>query len=44
MLASEEIITTLRNSECPYDFMQLVKEGCRKNEAVSRYIGIDFSS
>jgi replicative DNA helicase Mcm len=42
-LASEEIINTLRNSECPYDFIQLVKEVCRKNEAVSRYIGSDFS-
>jgi replicative DNA helicase Mcm len=39
-----EVITDIvLKSEFPYDFVELVKHACKRNESVARYIGDNFS-
>jgi DNA replicative helicase MCM subunit Mcm2 (Cdc46/Mcm family) len=42
-LAAEEITNTLSTSKFPYDFIELTKDVCKRNESVAKYIGDKFS-
>ncbi|MDP9289511.1 MAG: AAA family ATPase, partial [Thermoproteota archaeon] len=42
-LAIDEITNILNVSRVPYDFTELVREVCKRNELVARYIGDNFS-
>jgi len=42
-LAVEEITNTLSNSKFPYDFVELVKDVCKRDESIAQYIGDNFS-